>query len=408
MGKAAGLLPSWYWPEGVQRYLSAPRVALYELAVGRWARRYGSDPALAAGEQVHTFRELDALCGTVAATCASRFPEGRGRVALAVHDPASFAPLLLGLLRADATVLLVDAQASDGLARMMADFQPGLVIGERSVPAAGDTQRADPAEFLTAEPGLPPRPSGPAALDPTRPSIALPGRDGLAWHSQSSVLSGAMAFAVFTQLEQSSRLLVSRPPASWEGLIGLLGPLQGGGMAIAAGPSDPASLRDSLRRHSPTVLWMAGAAATELLEGSPGLAEQMRSAPPLIYLTVTAAFPGRLRKALRRHLRAHVLTIYGYPECGPIAASHASWYLDEAVGIPMTGAGILALNPRSGEPAELPWPVLSHAGIGVQTEALATNARVGIASEAAKVEAGWYPTGDLGVLDANGMLFLSR
>lgn len=402
MGKALGLMPSWYWPEGVQRYLKAPRVALYELAVGRWAKRYGSDLALVAGGSSRSFRELDAACAIVAANYFSRLSDAPGRVALAVRAPEAFAPLLLGLLRADATLLvLADAPAGRGT-DSLSEFEPDLLISDDPAVAAGNVRREAPAAWLE---GGAPRPR-PLNADPGRPAIALPGRDGLAWHSQMSLMSGAMAFAAFTRLEPPAKLLVARPPGAWEGLIGLLAPLQTGGAALLDGRGDDDAVAALLRQHAPRSLWLDAAAAEALIGGPGPLVSAIRDERPDVLVTTTAAFPKRVRRSLRRLLRVPILTVYGYPETGPIAAAHPSWHVDEAVGIPMTGTDLVPLNPHSGRAVETPWDLLAYAHVGAQTNALATNVGAAAADGADRIDTRCYNTRTPGVIDANGMLFL--
>lgn len=400
MGKALGLLPSWYWPPGVQRYLKAPRVPLYDLAVGRWARRYGNDSALLADGGAQSFRQLDEACARVAANYLS-WAESGSRVALAVQSADQFAPLFLGLVRADATILLLKDASSMPARRALDEFQPDILIADAAPPAtAAHCQPA--AAFLEAEAPAPRR----IAPDPARPSIALPGRDGLVWHSQMSLLSGAMAFAAFIKLEPPARLHVARPPASWEGLIGLLAPLQAGAASVRDNGADRRLTASLLREHGAGVLWLDGAAAGQLLDAGEPFAAAIRETKPNVFLTTTTAFPKRVRRALRRSWRTAVLTVYGYPETGAIAAAHPSWYLDEAVGIPMTGVDIIALNPRTGRPIEPPWELLSYAGIGVRTYARATNLQSCEEEGAEGVDNRCYNTGTVGVIDANGMLFL--
>ena len=402
MSKALGLMPSWYWPDGVQRYLRAPRVALYELAVGRWAKRYGSDLALVAGGSSLSFRELDAACAAVAANYLSRFADTPGRVALGVRAPEAFAPLLLGLLRADATVLVLADSPPERAADALSEFQPDLLVSDDPAVAADGVRREEPADWLDGSAARP----QPVKLDPGGPSIALPGRDGLAWHSQMSLMSGAMAFAAFTRLEPPAKLLVARPPGAWEGLIGLLAPLQTGGAALLDGCGDPAVTAALVRGHAPRSLWLDAVAAEGLLHRPGPLVSSIRDQRPDIFVTTTAVFPKRVLRSLRRLLGVPVLTVYGYPETGPIAAAHPSWHVDDAVGIPMTGTDLVPLNPRSGRAVEAPWDLLAYAHVGVQTNALATNVGTADDEGADHIDTRCYNTRAPGVIDANGMLYL--
>lgn len=394
MGKALGLLPSWYWPDGVQRYLAAPRVAIYELTVNRWARRYGDDTALIRGDESATFSELDATCQSVATACGARFPESPPRVALALTSGVEFAPLFLGLLRANATLLLLDGPDEAALA----EFGAGLVISDM----AGVPGEA-PGPWL--EQGGSPAGRPAAMADATRPAIAFPGRDGLAWHSQVSLMSAAMAFAAFLSLEPKDRLVAIRPPGSWEAVIALLAPLQAGAPAAACEPADDEEIAHLLRNERPGFAWVDAGRAAAMLDRDTPVASALRDSRTNVFVTTHGPYPRHLRRALRHRLRAHVLTVYGFAECGAIAASHPTWYLDDAAGIPMVGVDVLALDPATGQPSELPWSVLSYAGIGAKTQAVATNRRTGLADGSTGTDQ-WYVTGAHGILDANGMLFL--
>lgn len=393
MGKALGLLPSWYWPEGVQRYLAAPRVAIYELAVNRWARRYGDDTALVRGDETATFRELDETCQRVAAICAERFPDGPPKVALALTSGVDLAPLFLGLLRSNAILLLLESPDEAALN----EFGAGLVISDMPG-VAGEP----PGPWLEEQELAPARP---VVADAARPAIALPGRDGLAWHSQASLMSAAMAFAAFLAIEQKDRLLAIRPPGSWEALIALLAPLQAGSPASACDPADEEETARALRNVRPGFAWLDATHAASLLGADSRVGSALREIPACVFVTTQGHFPRHLRRALRHRLRAPVLTVYGFPECGAVAASHPTWYLDDAAGIPMVGVDVLALDPATGQPSEIPWSALSYAGIGAKTQSVAINRRTGLAGGSSEAEQ-WYATGGHGLLDANGMLFL--
>src|SRR3972149_787422 len=119
------------------------------------------------------------------------------------------------------------------------------------------------------------------------------------------------------------------------------------------------------------------------------------------YVSVQRPFPKSLRRQLRRQLRVPVLTVYGYPAVGAIAASHPSWYLDDAVGIPMVGVDLLPVEPDTRRPVEIPWEALSYAGIGISGRSLAVDI-VGGAGRA-RLSEGLYYTEDVGSVDPNGM-----
>lgn len=404
MSKGMGLLPSWYWPEGVQRYLSAPQVALYELAVGRWARRYGSSPALVGPDYALTFAELDQETGRTAASCVERAGSGEPRVAIAVRSPRAFALVFLGALRAGGSVLLLDPRsAREDQAAALRLFQAQLLVTD--APAglgqeAGLPELAPEALLEAAAPAAP----APMA-DAARPSIGLAQEGGIVYHNHISVMSAAMAFAAFTLLQPEDRYLVARPPGSWEGLLGLLAPLQAGGAAVLPASDDPEAAAAALSAAEALLLWIDEATALAILDGGGPLMEAARGRCQLVYVSVRRPLPRRLRRHLHRLLGAHILTIYGYPATSAIAAAHPSWYLEDAIGIPMTGVDLVPVDPDSLRAVEAPWELLTHAGIGVRARALAVETAGSVPGPGFIEEGLWY-TGDIGSVDANGMLYL--
>lgn len=403
MSKAMGLLPSWYWPEGVQRYVSAPPVPAYELTVGRWARRYGSDPAFFFDGRTTTYQEADDIAARVSAACRERAKGDSPSVAIALADPSAFALVLLGVLRAGGTALLLDPSLpAPELTAALDAFQGEIYVGE-SEPAG----LPPGMQFLTfagltevpAAPGMTVRPR------PDAPAVALPGRKGLVFHSHTSLITAAMAFAAFTGLQPATRFVVARPPASWEALVGLLAPLEIGGAAVLARHGDGDSLTFALDEHDAQMVWMDEGMAIGLLESGGASADSIRRGCRSVYVSVQRPFPKRLRRHVRRLLRLPVLTVFGYAETFAIAASHDSWYLDEPVGIPMTSVDLLPVNPETMQPVEIPWEVLSYAGIGVSGNATAVEIQDGD-DPPVMVEEGIVYTGELGSVDGNGMLYL--
>ncbi len=71
MGKRVALLPSWYWPENVERHLGTPMVFLDEYLVGRNVRRFGDSIALVSNTR-WTYAELDRRISAVASEVSGR------------------------------------------------------------------------------------------------------------------------------------------------------------------------------------------------------------------------------------------------------------------------------------------------------------------------------------------------
>jgi hypothetical protein len=70
----------------------------------------------------------------------------------------------------------------------------------------------------------------------------------------------------------------------------------------------------------------------------------------------------------------------------------------------MTDVDLVPVEPSSRAVAPPPWLLLSYAGIGVKTPALAVEV-VGH-DQGGFIDGGAYYTGDFGRVDANGMLYL--
>jgi hypothetical protein len=104
-------------------------------------------------------------------------------------------------------------------------------------------------------------------------------------------------------------------------------------------------------------------------------------------------------------LKTQVLTMFGTPATGPVAASPRDWSIDEAVGTPVTGVDLLPLDERR-RPAEPPWHPLTGARIGVKSSYFVPEMQIeGPAADRA-LEDGALDTAAHGWMDANGLLYL--
>jgi acyl-CoA synthetase (AMP-forming)/AMP-acid ligase II len=105
------------------------------------------------------------------------------------------------------------------------------------------------------------------------------------------------------------------------------------------------------------------------------------------------------RSRLSRKLRGEVLTLLGRNDLGPILASHPSWFLNDAAGIPLPNVDLRPLNPTDGAPLNIGWEAVDSAELGVKS-ALAPAG--GVAVE------GWLRSGLIAQIDPTGFYFLLR
>lgn len=96
--------------------------------------------------------------------------------------------------------------------------------------------------------------------------------------------------------------------------------------------------------------------------------------------------------------------MFGLAETGAIFVSHPQWYLDEAVGIPMTNAHVVPSDPRNGEPIQALWELVESAEVTVKGPALMCGYE-GQDCEDRFID-GRFRTGVIASSDANGMIYI--
>ena len=407
--KSIDVVPTWYWPDGVPRYLSPPRSTVYKAAVERWARRTPDSPALEGHGGRIDYRTLDERVNRAAARIR-RAGGGRGeagpglRVAVAPAPGIDGAVAVLGALHAGADTLLVDPATPEAERRAaLAAFGCGLLIADD----AGGGQHAWGTTSVQSI--AHPAPTG---RDDPEPPAAAPspgGRLGFRWghavvlQPNAALLGWSLAFRAFAMLEKDERFAVFRPLSTWEGVIGLLAPLVVGATAMCPSGAWEAVL-DAAAQERPGGMWLdraqAEALATDLR------ARPRRARPAWLYVSVDSPISARTRRRLRRVLGGQVLTALGTPATGPIAGSPRPWLIDEAVGTPMTGVDLFPVDRAAGRLAEPPWPLLASAGVGVKSTLFAPEMSLEGAAPGRFVSEDVLDTGVSGRIDANGFLYL--
>jgi hypothetical protein len=104
--------------------------------------------------------------------------------------------------------------------------------------------------------------------------------------------------------------------------------------------------------------------------------------------------------------------VFGLAETGPVFGSHASWYLDEAVGIPLTNVHVVPADPRTGRPIPTLWELVESAMVTVSSPSVGVDpaAAGGDGGEGsgglARLADGRLMTGVIASSDPNGMVYL--
>lgn len=431
MAKTIAINPSWYWPDDIPRLLGVPPMRAERLLIERWARRRADDVALvdatAGGGEVLTYAQLQERVRAVAAALGARTPAG-ARVALCDARGSAGVIALLGALAAGTRPV---ALAGTGGLQEALDLQdgaplalaigcagapagdlpvPGLALSELvAEPATSDAEslRAAPEGQLEAAPGTPT-----IAGDVHAPALDLPSGEGLfAAHSHYSLVSGALSLSAFLAAEGPQSWLAAIDLSRWEGIYSVFAALYSGGSAVIC---DPQQLGDqaaaAIAEHHVAYALLPFAALGDLARGRPRrLADAIKRNLSALLLSVEEPFAAGERRKARKTLDIPILTVYGLPECGPILASHPSWYVDESVGIPLTNVEVQPANPRTGEPLDTNWELLDYATMVVRTPLVMSAYEGPAASErslAERLEDGWFRTWTNASFDANGMMYL--
>lgn len=407
--KSIDVVPTWYWPDGVPRYLSPPRSTVYKAAVERWARRTPDNLALdRSGIQID-FRTLDRRV-KLASARIRRGVGGRGddgpriRVGVAATQGIDGAVAILGALHAGADALLVDPSTPDAeLRSVLVAFGCELLVGENTR-ASRDAWNTASVQTIAH-----PMATDLDAPEPLSPDRSQTGRLGFRWgdsvvlQPNLALLGWSLAFRAFAMLDKGELFIVLRPLSTWEGVIGLLAPLLVGATSILP-PNSWEEVLDAANQERLRGIWLDWPQA-EALATDPRVRHR-RGHWEWVYISVDCPISARKRRRLRRLLGSQILTALGTPATGPIAGSPRPWLIDEAVGTPMTGVDLFPVDRAAGRLAGPPWPLLASASVGVKSTFFAPEMRLEGTAPGQFVSEDVLDTGVPGMIDANGFLYL--
>ena len=406
--KSIDVVPAWYWPDGVPRYLSPPRSTVYKVAVERWARRTPDNVALdRSGIQIN-YRTLDERVKRASArmrqAVGGRVNDGLSmRVAVAATQGIDGAVAILGALHAGAHTLLVDPATPDAELRLvLVAFGCELLVAENT---AG---RRDAWNTASVQDSLP------VAADRDNPELlstdrSQTGRLGFRWgdavvlQPNAALLGWSLAFRAFAMLDKGELFTVFRPFSTWEGVIGLLAPLAVGATSILHSGS-LGEVLDAANHERLGGIWLDWAQAEALASGPEG--EAATGALGMGLHLRQFAVLREERRRLGRLLGGQILTALGTPATGPIAGSPRTWLIDEAVGTPMTGVDLFPVDGPAGRLADPPWPLLASASVGVKSMFFAPEMSLEGTAPGNIISEDVLDTGVAGRIDANGFLYL--
>lgn len=362
MAKTIAITPSWYWPAGVPRVIGVPPFRVEELTLSRWARRAPDSVALICGSSRRTWRALS--------------EEVLDRVAA---------------VRERGVVDLMATTSAEGVVELLAGLAAGVPVragGAAALPPATD----DPL-------GAGEQANGGGL---TGPAVAVPGAGGTVWLSHRSLVAGGLSLGCFLGIHDpgGATFVTALPLSTWEGIYGAVVPLLAG-LAVSVTEPGPAAL-ESARRESATWLYSDLHDVFAWTHEAKREVKALRGSLRAAVLSVGGPFDSEQRRRVGRLLECPVLTFFGLPETGPIFASHASWYIDESVGIPVTNAHVVPADPRTGTPLSTLWELVESAMVTVAGPSLCTAADWPLR----RLADGRLATGVVASSDPNGMIYL--
>ncbi len=402
MPKTIATTPSWYWPDGVCRVLGIPPVPLRAAAVDVPARRDPDAPAAVSGERTLSQAALAVQVDAVAR--ALRAAPAPGSVLVSAGPSVAGIVAVLGALSSGRPAVLAPPAALAGtgpapgteVGPVVADDEGAAALAASGLAASSVDDLVAQAHDLPALPG-----GGDSQAGLRLPTACLAGRDGPVWHSQRSILAGALALQAFLTPPPGTTWLTIASPCTWDGLCNLLVARMSGSTVVVARPGPDAE--EAAERHGPA--WTS-ATLDEAARSWAGGRRRKRvaaGAGRFLLATVDGPFDPDERRAVGGAAGADVLTVFGQPETGPVLAAHPSWFLDEAVGVPVPNMHVLPADPDTGEPVDVLWELLDRAMVSVWSPSLAV---AGIEPGPGLPAGRRYVTGVLAASDPNGMLYL--
>jgi acyl-coenzyme A synthetase/AMP-(fatty) acid ligase len=333
-----------------------------------------------------SYAALDRLVDAAAARLvAAGFAAGQ-TVALAIAGPDEFRGLVAALALARIGVASADP------ALPAANLDGWIVEPGRPAPP---NLRGIPIGDLLAAPAapVPPHPGG-AAVCRIFGSSGTTGTPKFAALSHALVVRRVMSVALSMGSAPAVRICGVGFGITW-GFHTVLRTLWAGGTLVL---TDPAQALAAIRRHAVTSLVIAPASLRTLVESLPATAAPL---PSLREIEVGgSALPPRLYDLVRQRLCPTVIGYVGATEVGGVASAPLA-EVPGAAGILHAGVTVEAVDE-----ADRPLPAGTEGILRIRSALLAPGYLDGGAASEAVFRDGWFYSGDLGSVSADGRLTL--
>ena len=356
-----------------------------------------TDPAaLVFEERRYSLPQLDALAGGLAATLAKIGVIAGQRVAVMASNRPEFVAVLLGIWRLDATAVLISpAWKRDEVDHALALTNPTHAVGDHPVLAG-----LMPMLHLDEPIGPGPPPSG--SLPPPADAVLVfsSGTTGLpkaVRHTHAALDEAVRHWREALHLTRRDRIQVATPPSHILGLLNILTALRTGAWMRL----HPRFDIDRMLHHIETdriTVEMAVAPIALAIASHPALESYDLSSLRFIMWGATPVTPS-VAETVTRRTGVGWVPAYGTTELPVIACNPLQGARLDAVGRPVPGVDLRVVSLESGEP-------VCPGEVG-EIQARSMSLMAGYLPAEATDEAicdGWYRTGDVGWLDADGWL----
>lgn len=345
----------------------------------------------------------DDLAGAVGAVAASL--SGRSRVALWCTSEIATGLGVAGALVAGVPVVPLNPASGDAeLAHETGDSRPEAILAARDaeLPAALDHLPrivVDPAARAPL-PDVEPDPDGTALIVYTSGTTGPPKGVIL---SRRAIAANLAALAEAWAWTADDVVVQALPLFHVHGLVlGVVGPLRLGGGVRHVGRFSPQAIAAALADDG-TMLFAVPTMHGRLLtaaEHDPAVADALRGAR--LVVSGSAALPARIHEAYAAATGQRIVERYGMSEALMIAsARHDGPRIPGAVGTALPGVRIRVVDD-----AGTAVPDGEIGGVEITSDALFDGYLGNPDATAAAFPDGWFRTGDVGTLDADGVLRL--
>ncbi len=352
--------------------------------------------ALVFEERQFSLPQLDALAEGLAVALVKKGATAGERVAVMASNRPEFVAVLLAIWRLGATAVLISpAWKHDEVDHALALTNPAHAIGDHPV-LAGLMPMLHLDEPITSGQSVPTTrpPDGDALLVFSSGTTGLP---KAVRHTHASLEAAVGHWRQALQLTSRDRIQVATPPSHILGLLNILTALRTGAWMRL----HPRFDIDRMLRHiekDRITIEMAVAPIALAIASHPGLESFDLSSLRFIMWGATPV-SADVAETVTRRTGIGWVPAYGTTELPVIACNPVAGARLDAVGRPVPGVDLRVVSVETGEP-------VCPGEVG-EIQARSNSVMAGYLPAGATASAfcdGWYRTGDVGWLDADGWL----